>query len=481
MTEYPHTLISAAGKDVGLPEGQMGNSEVGHLNLGAGRIVYQDLTRISKAIDNGTFFENKVLNEAVDNALKNKSKLYLMGLVSDGGVHSHLIHLYSLIALAKDKNFNEVFIHAFLDGRDTPPDSGISYIKQLEEEIKKIGIGRIATVSGRYYAMDRDNLWERTKLAYDALVYGQGETAISAEEAVKQSYEQKIYDEFVKPTIVRHPTSDIQHRTSDIEDNDSIIFFNFRPDRARQLTKAFVLEDFEDFNRGPNPPNVYFVCMTEYDETLSVPIAYGPENLENILADVLAENKLEQLRIAETEKYAHVTYFFNGGDEIPRPHEDRVLINSPKVATYDLKPEMSAYKVTDEVIKRISSDRYDVIIMNYANPDMVGHTGILKAAVTAAEAVDTCLGQVVEAVKNKGGELLITGDHGNLEEMVDQKNGSVVTAHTSNKVPFVYVTFRDAKLRPDGRLADIAPTMLDILNLNKPQEMTGQSLIVTDN
>ncbi len=478
MTEFPHTLIGAAGEDVGLPNGQMGNSEVGHLNIGAGRIVYQDLTRITKAIKDGIFFQNKTIIKAMENVKQNNSKLHLMGLLSDGGVHSHQTHLYAFIKMAKDLQLNDLIIHAFLDGRDTPPDSGIEYVRQLENEIKIIGLGRIGSVSGRYYAMDRDKRWDRTKLAYDALVYGQGQTANSAVEAVQQSYSNGIYDEFIKPTTILKTASSIKEHSSVIEESDSIIFFNFRPDRARQLTRAFVVEDFNDFDRGANPPNVYLICLTEYDEKLPAPVAFKPENLTKILTDVLSDNKLKQLRIAETEKYAHVTYFFNGGDESPRPLEDWCLIDSPKVATYDLKPEMSAHEVTDEAIKRINSNKYDVIIMNYANPDMVGHTGILEAAIIAAEVVDECLGKVVKEIFNMDGEVLVTGDHGNLEEMVDEKNNGAITAHTVNKVPFIYITEKKIKLKKDGRLADIAPTILDILGLVQPGEMNGQSLLI---
>jgi len=471
MANYPHTFLYASGESVGLPEGQMGNSEVGHLNMGAGRIVYQDYTRINHAIKNRSLFSNKVLLKAINNTKENSSALHLMGLLSDGGVHSHNTHLYSLLELAKSEGANEVFLHLFLDGRDVPPQSASKYIKELEKEISKIGIGKIATIAGRYYGMDRDKRWDRTKLAYDAMVYGRGEVAPTAEKAIEQSYEQGVVDEFVKPTV-------IQPLTGLVKDDDSVIFFNFRPDRARQITRAFIKSDFKEFNRGENSPKVLFVCMTEYDATFDVLIAFPSLELANVLADILAENKLRQLHIAETEKYAHVTFFFNGGVEKPKEGEERILIPSPKVATYDLKPEMSAYEVTDAVIKEIDKDIYDVIILNFANPDMVGHTGIFEVAVKAVETVDECVGRVVDRVCSKDGECFITADHGNVEKMIDLETNEPFTAHTTNQVPFIYTTNKKVSLRKSGILADTAPTMLDVLGIPRPKEMTGKSLIV---
>jgi len=485
MAEYPHTIIGASGEAVGLPGRQMGNSEVGHLNLGAGRIVYQDLTRITRAIQEGLFFKNPVLLEAIRRARGKSAALHLMGLLSDGGVHSHNTHLYALLELAKREGVKDVYLHVFLDGRDVPPQSAKGYIGELEEKIKEIGVGEIATVAGRYYGMDRDRRWERTKLACDAMVYGVGETANTAGEAVKRSYERGVVDEFVKPTVIQlsaclpsGTATSYQSPVGLIKDNDSVIFFNFRPDRARQITRAFIDPNFKEFDMGEHPPRVHFVCMTEYDATFNAPIAFPSEELTNVLADVLAERGLRQLHIAETEKYAHVTFFFNGGVEQPKRGEVRRLIPSPKVATYDLKPEMSAYEVTEAVLREIGEKDFDVIILNYANPDMVGHTGVFKAAVRAAGVVDECVGRVVEAVVRKGGECLVTADHGNLEKMVDLKTGEPFTAHTVGNVPFVYITERRVELRPGGCLADVAPTMLDILGIPKPKEMTGKSLII---
>lgn len=480
MAEYPHAIIGASGGAVGLPEGQMGNSEVGHLNLGAGRIVYQDLTRITKAIREGPFFKNPVLLEAIRRAREKSAALHLMGLLSDGGVHSHNTHLYALLELAKREGVKDVYLHVFLDGRDVPPQSAKGYIDELEEKIKKIGVGEIATVAGRYYGMDRDWRWGRTKLAYDAMAHGMGETANTAGEAVEQSYERDVVDEFVKPTVIQRPATGERQPVAIVKDGDSVIFFNFRPDRARQITKAFIKKDFQEFDRGPQLLSVFFVCMTEYDATFEVPVVFPPEELTNVLADVLAEHGLKQLHIAETEKYAHVTFFLNGGVEKPKKGEVRRLIPSPKVATYDLKPEMSAYEVTEAVLKEIDEGDFDVIILNYANPDMVGHTGVFKAAVRAAEAVDECVGRVVEAVVRKSGECLVTADHGNLEKMIDLKTGEPFTAHTVGSVPFIYITGRRVELYPGGCLADVAPTMLDILDISKPTEMTGKSLIVED-
>ncbi|MCD6145540.1 MAG: 2,3-bisphosphoglycerate-independent phosphoglycerate mutase [Methanosarcinales archaeon] len=453
----PTCTLSAAGEAVGLPDGQMGNSEVGHLNIGAGRIVYQDLTRINRAISDKTFFRNPILQKAIEHAKMHNSCLHLMGLLSDGGVHSHLSHLLALLKFAS-ANHVRTRIHAFLDGRDVPPRSALEYIKALDRY-------QIGTVAGRYYAMDRDNRWDRTEKAYRALVNGEGVSAESASDAVRKGYARGETDEFILPTIVR---SDY----IPISDDDSVIFFNFRPDRARQITRAFVDSDFSHFERQ-KLNNLYFVCMTEYDSTINAHVAYAPEHLTNTLGEVLSKHGLRQLRIAETEKYAHVTFFFNGGVETPNTGEDRLLIPSPKVATYDLKPEMSAYELTDAVIERIKS--YDVIILNYANCDMVGHTGVFDAAVKAVETVDTCVGRVIDAVQRIGGSAIITADHGNAEEMIDE-DGTPHTAHTTNPVPLILVTDQNVGLR-NGKLADIAPTMLEILGIPKPAEMTGESLI----
>lgn len=475
--DYPHTYVKTSGMDVGLPEGQMGNSEVGHTNIGAGRIVYQDLTRITKSIMDGDFFKKKEFLGAIENCRNCKTKLHLYGLLSDGGVHSHNTHLYALLELARMYDLQDVYIHCFLDGRDVPPDSAKKYISELEEKIKEIGIGKIATVMGRYYAMDRDKRWERVKLAYEALVLGKGETAESALEAVERSYQKGEFDEFVRPTVILEN----ERPVATIGPNDSIIFYNFRPDRARQITRAFVDENFEGFERVPGFFPVYYVCMTEYDVTMpNVSIAFKPEHLVNTFGEYISKLGYTQLRIAETEKYAHVTYFFNGGVEKVFEGEDRILIPSPKVPTYDMKPEMSAYEVTDAVIEAIESKKYNVIIMNYANPDMVGHTGNLNAAIKAIEAVDTCLGRVVEKVLSQQGVVIITADHGNADQMIDYDTGEPVTAHTTNPGPFIIIGYgENIKLRP-GRLADITPTMLAIMGLPKPGEMTGESLIVRD-
>ncbi len=475
INHYPNTILEASGLAVGLPEGQMGNSEVGHLNMGAGRIVYQDFTRISQDIKNGGFFKNPALVYAMDNALNNNKALHLMGLLSDGGVHSHIDHVKALLDMAKQKGLKRVYLHAFLDGRDVPPANALKYIKEIENYMDKIGVGAIATISGRYYAMDRDKRWERTQRAYDAMVLGQGMKAINAEHALLQSYECKETDEFVTPSVI---TDSCGEPVATVESGDSIIFFNFRPDRARQLTYAFCDEEFKGFQRKKGYFPVCYVCMTEYDATIkNVMIAYGPESMDNILAEVLSKNGLTQLRIAETEKYAHVTFFFNGGSEKAYPGEDRVLIPSPKVATYDQKPEMSAYEVADAVIEKIMEDIYDVIILNFANPDMVGHTGIFEAAVSAVEAVDKCIGKVAKIIDEKGGTLLVTADHGNAEQMLDYVTGEPYTAHTCNPVPFILVSDKARKLK-SGKLADIAPTMLELLGIVQPKEMTGESLIV---
>lgn len=474
-TSYPYVEMGTSGLSVGLPEGQMGNSEVGHLNIGAGRVVYQDLTRISKAIDDGDFFENPVLLDCIAKTRAAGGRLHLAGLLSDGGVHSHNTHLYALLQLAKREGIKDVFVHCLLDGRDTPPQSGVDYLAQLEAEIARIGAGRIATVIGRFYAMDRDNRWERVEKAYRAMVCGEGEGFASAAAVIDQSYQNGVNDEFVLPSVITANGAPV----GTIRDGDGFIFFNFRSDRAREITRTLTDAGFTGFERPQFPRLASYVCMTTYDETFGLPVAFAPEALKNIFGEVLGRLGLRQLRIAETEKYAHVTFFFNGGSEVPFPGEDRALIPSPKeVATYDEKPEMSVYPVTEELLKRLDEDLYDVIILNFANADMVGHTGIMAAAIRAVEAVDDCVGRLVAKVRSLGGRVLITADHGNAEIMVDE-NGGPHTAHTCDKVPFILVddTRRDAKLRP-GILADIAPTMLDLLGIPQPQEMTGKSMIV---
>jgi 2,3-bisphosphoglycerate-independent phosphoglycerate mutase len=473
---YPHVPIHASGLYVGLPEGQMGNSEVGHLNIGAGRIVYQEFTRISKAIKDGDFFDNKAFLDAIDHVKKNNSKLHLMGLVSEGGVHSHIEHLYALVELAKRQGLPQVYIHAFMDGRDVPPASGKATMETLGSKLRELEFGKVATVSGRYYAMDRDKRWDRVQKAYNALVLGEGEWADNAVEAMDQSYNAKETDEFVKPTVIMENGTP----TATIDKNDAVIFFNFRPDRAREITRSFIEPEFKEFDRKKGYFPVHFVSMTQYDETFeNLTVAYEPQVLTNTFGQYISEKGKTQLRIAETEKYAHVTFFFNGGVEFPNPEEDRVLIPSPKVPTYDQQPSMSAPEVTEEAIKRIESGKYDVMILNFANCDMVGHTGDMQAAVEAVETVDTCLGKVVAAIRKQGGTVLITADHGNAEQMVDYATGEPHTAHTSNIVPFILVNdqMKDTVLREGGRLADIAPTMLQLMNLEKPKEMTGESLI----
>jgi 2,3-bisphosphoglycerate-independent phosphoglycerate mutase len=472
--EFPFTTLGAAGEAVGLPEGQMGNSEVGHLNLGAGRVVYQDITRIGKSIRDGDFFTNKVLIEAMDQA-KNKGKaVHLLGLLSNGGVHSMDTHLFALIDLAKMRGVEKLFVHAFLDGRDVPPQSALTYIAELEDKMAQVGIGQIAAIMGRYYAMDRDNRWERVKRAYDAMVRGRGKAAYSAAQAVQQSYDEGVVDEFVEPTVILDKATNEPLAT--IKDDDSVIFFNFRSDRAREITRAFIHEDFTGFDRGIHP-HMHYVCMTQYDATFNAPIAFPPQELDNILADVLATHKLRQLHTAETEKYAHVTFFFNGGVETPKEGEDRVLVQSPKVATYDLKPEMSAFEVTDVVVDAIKSGVYDFIVVNYANGDMVGHTGVFEAAIRAVEVVDQCAGRVVETTRAEGGVIFITADHGNADKMLDFVHHQAFTAHTTNRVPFYAIMSGDFTLRADGILADVAPTVLDVMHVEKPGQMTGKSLI----
>ncbi len=465
---YPNTLIGASGMDVGLPDGQMGNSEVGHTNIGAGRVVYQELTRITKAIKDGDFFANDALKKAVENCKKNDKALHLCGLVSSGGVHSHNSHLYGLLLLAKNEGLKKVYVHCFMDGRDVSPTSGIEFIKELEEKIKVTGVGKIATISGRYYAMDRDTQWERVHKAYDAMVNAKGDQFKTGVQCMETSYKNDVTDEFVVPSVIDGGAK--------IMPDDSVVCFNFRPDRSREITRAFVDPDFEGFVREYFP--VKYVCMTQYDKTMpNVDVAFKPQTLENTFGQYISNKGLKQLRIAETTKYAHVTFFFNGGIEKEYKDEDRALIPTPDVATFDLQPEMSAYPVTEEVLKRIESDKYDCIIMNYANCDMVGHTGVFDAAVKAVETVDECVGRVVDAVLKKGGILCITADHGNADQMIDPITKEIFTAHTTNPVPFIVVG-KDVKLRTGGKLADIAPTMLDLMNMEKPAEMDGESLIL---
>ena len=473
MKKYPNTIMYTSGLKVGLPDGQMGNSEVGHTNIGAGRIVYQELTKITKSIEDGDFFAIPEFIEAIENCKKHNSKLHILGLLSDGGVHSHIRHLYGLLEMAKRRDFEDVYVHCFLDGRDTPPASAEGYITQLEEKMKEKKVGKIASISGRYYAMDRDKRWDRVKKCYDALVRGEGNKATSATIAIEDSYQKEVFDEFVEPTVIVNNDTPI----ATIGENDSVIFFNFRPDRAREITRAIVDPEFDGFET--EKINTYFVCFTNYDETMpNVKIAFKKEPLVNTFGEVVSKNGLKQLRIAETEKYAHVTFFFNGGEEKQYKGEDRILVPSPKVETYDLKPEMSAYEVTDKVLEAIKSDKYDAIILNYANTDMVGHTGSLVAAIKAVEAVDECVGKVVKLVEEKDGNMLITADHGNAEQMVDYKTGEPHTAHTTNPVPLILVTSnKNLKLKSGGKLADLAPTMLDLMNLEKPEEMTGISLL----
>ena len=469
--KYPNTVVHASGLDVGLPEGQMGNSEVGHTNIGAGRIVYQELTRITKSIQDGDFFENEALLGAVENCKKTGGALHIMGLLSSGGVHSHNSHLYGLLDLAKKNGIEKVFVHCFMDGRDVPPSSGEEFISALVEKMREKEIGKIATIMGRYYAMDRDNRWERVEKAYRAMVLGEGESDTSAVSAIQKSYNNNVTDEFVVPTVI---TDENGTPLGKISEGDSVIFYNFRPDRAREITRTIVDSEFSGFERKFF--KTYFVCMTQYDASMpNVNVAFKPEKLENTFGEYISKKGLRQLRIAETEKYAHVTFFFNGGVEMEYDGEDRVLINSPKVATYDLKPEMSAYEVTDAVTERILSGDYDVIVLNFANCDMVGHTGVFDAAVKAVETVDTCLGRVIDAINKMGGVALITADHGNADQMVDYETGGAFTAHTTNVVPLILIG-ADKGLKP-GRLADLAPTMLDLMGLEKPQEMTGESLL----
>ena len=471
--DFPYVEGQASGLFVGLPDGQMGNSEVGHMNMGAGRIVYQELTRITKSIQDGDFFENKALKDAVEHCKKEGSALHFMGLVSDGGVHSHIEHIYGLLELAKKAGLKKVYLHAFLDGRDTPPDSGKSFLLAVEKKMQELQVGEIATISGRYYAMDRDKNYDRVEKAYRAMVDGTGEKASSVEEAIDASYAKKVYDEFVLPTVIEKDGA-----VHTVSDGDAMIFFNFRPDRAREICHAFCDDDFSFFERGARK-NIFFVCFTDYDPTIpNKHVAFEKEEIHNTLGEVVSNLGKNQLRIAETEKYAHVTFFFNGGKEEPYENEDRILVPSPKeVPTYDLKPEMSCYTVTEKLTEAIRSGKYDLVVANFANPDMVGHTGVLPAAIKAIEVVDECMGKVVDAVESMHGNLFILADHGNADIMIDEKTGEPYTAHTTNPVPFILVSEEKHKLREGGCLADVAPTLLGLMGIPQPKEMTGKSLL----
>ncbi|MCF0130987.1 MAG: 2,3-bisphosphoglycerate-independent phosphoglycerate mutase [Pseudobutyrivibrio sp.] len=475
MANCPFVEGNASGLFVGLPDGQMGNSEVGHMNIGAGRVIYQDLTRITKAIDDGDFFDNQVLVEAIANCKKTGGDLHLWGLLSDGGVHSHITHVYGLLEMCKKLDFDRVYVHAFLDGRDTPPASGKDYVAALEAKMAEIGVGKVASLSGRYYAMDRDNNWDRVKLAYDSLVAGEGVKATSAVDAMQASYDDGKTDEFVLPTVI---TDEAGNPLSLVKNGDSVIFYNFRPDRAREITRAFCDDDFKGFDRGRI--DTYYACFKDYDESIpNKHIAFEKESITNTFGEYLAKCGKKQLRLAETEKYAHVTFFFNGGLEDPNVDEARILVNSPKVATYDLQPEMSAPEVGVDLVEAITGGEYDVIIINFANPDMVGHTGVIPAAVAAVERIDSLVGDAVEAVKKVDGALFICADHGNAEKMLDYETGNPHTAHTTNPVPFILVNYDDAyTLREGGALCDIAPTLLEIMGLEQPKEMTGKSLLI---
>ena len=468
---YPTVQGEASGLFVGLPDGQMGNSEVGHTNMGAGRIVYQMLVKISKSIQDGDFFENKALVAAMENCKKNGSALHLMGLLSPGGVHSHTEHMYGLVEMAKRNGLDKVYVHCFLDGRDVPPSSAAEYMEEAAAKLKEIGVGKIATIAGRFYAMDRDNAWDRVEKAYNALVFGEGVQETDPVEAVKNSYANGVTDEFMLPTVVE--------KDGMIQANDSVVFFNFRPDRARQITRAFVDKDFAGFTRKNGFFDTTFVCMAQYDaEMPNVLVAFPPEELTMTFGEYLAKNGKTQLRLAETQKYAHVTFFFNGGEEKQFEGEDRILVNSPKVATFDMQPEMSAYEVADNLVDAIKSEKYDVIVVNFANPDMVGHTGIMEAAVKAIEAVDECVGKAYDALMEKNGQMFICADHGNAEKLVDT-DGSPFTAHTTNPVPFVLVNYDEAyTLREGGCLADIVPTLIEMMGMEQPKEMTGKSLLI---
>lgn len=475
MAEGPFVKGYASGLAVGLPDGQMGNSEVGHLNMGAGRIVYQELTRITKEIEDGTFYENPALKKAMDNVKEHDSALHLYGLLSDGGVHSHITHLYGLLEMARREGVKHVYVHGFLDGRDTAPTSGKSFVEALEEKMAELGVGRIASLSGRYYAMDRDNRWDRVQKAYDALTKGEGEQAENAVDAMQASYDKEITDEFVVPTVIVESGEPVGR----IQEGDSIVFFNFRPDRAREITRAFCADDFDGFDRGERIRLTY-VCFTEYDVTIpNKEVAFHKVELHNTFGEYLAAHGKTQARIAETEKYAHVTFFFNGGVEEPNEGEERILVKSPKVATYDLQPEMSAYEVCDKLCGAITSGDFDVIIVNFANPDMVGHTGIAKAAIEAVEAVDQCVGRAVEALRSVDGVMFICADHGNCEQLIDYETGDPFTAHTTNPVPFILVNADPTYgLREGGCLADIVPTLIELMGMEQPEEMTGKSLLI---
>ncbi|WP_117168907.1 2,3-bisphosphoglycerate-independent phosphoglycerate mutase [Paraliobacillus sediminis] len=471
--KYPHSQLIASGEEVGLPPGQMGNSEVGHLNIGAGRVVYQSLTRVNLSIREGDFFENKVLLKVVERAKAADKPLHVFGLLSDGGVHSHIEHLYAVLELAAKKGVKKVYVHGFLDGRDVGQKSSKKYIQAAEEKMAELGVGEFATISGRYYSMDRDKRWDRVKKSYDAMVYGDGPTYQNALDVVEDSYANEIYDEFVLPSVITDENGEAKGK---IQDDDSIIFYNFRPDRAIQISRTFANEDFRDFDRGEKAPkNVHFVCLTNFSETVNGFVAYEPVNLDNTVGEVLAQNNLNQLRIAETEKFPHVTFFMSGGREQEFPGEKRILIDSPKVATYDLQPEMSAYEVTDALLKELDEGNQNAIILNFANPDMVGHSGMLEPTIKAIETVDACLGKIVDKIIEKGGQAIITADHGNSDEVVSM-DGTPMTAHTTNPVP-VIVTKEGATLRDGGILADLSPTLLDLLQVEKSKEMTGTSLI----
>ncbi|WP_281658449.1 2,3-bisphosphoglycerate-independent phosphoglycerate mutase [Halobacillus sp. Cin3] len=471
--QFPHSQLTASGEAVGLPAGQMGNSEVGHLNIGAGRVVYQSLTRINLAIREGDFFNNEVLKDAVKKAKEKGKALHIFGLLSDGGIHSHIEHMKGTLKLAKQEGMDQVFLHAFLDGRDVGQQSAKTYVKQAQEAMEEIGIGRMATISGRYYAMDRDNRWERVQKAYDAIAYGEGPTYQDPIQAIDDSYKQEVYDEFVEPVVL---TDDDGQPIGKVDDEDSIIFFNFRPDRAIQLSRTFANDDFDGYDRGGNAPkNLHFVSMTQYSDQVKSHIAFPPNDLKNTIGEVLADNDMKQLRIAETEKYPHVTFFMSGGREAEFDGEERILIDSPKVATYDLQPEMSAYEVTDALLAELDADKHNAIILNFANPDMVGHSGMLEPTIKAIEAVDECLGKIVDKIHEKGGHAIITADHGNSDE-VTTLDGDAMTAHTTNPVP-VIVTKEGVDLREGGILGDLSPTLLELLHVEQPQEMTGQSLI----
>lgn len=475
LEKYPLARLKASGEEVGLPQGQMGNSEVGHLNIGAGRIVYQDLTRISKSIETGEFFRNPVLQTATNYVRQKSSALHLLGLVSDGGVHSHLSHLFALLEMARQEAVGTVYVHTVLDGRDVPPTSAREYLTALEEKMGELGVGRVATVAGRYYTMDRDRRWDRVEKAYRAMVHGDGVMAASSLHALESAYEREENDEFVTPTVIVDGKG---VPTATIGQDDAVIFFNFRPDRARQITRSFTDADFNYFPRGKSPPLPYYVCLTQYDESITAPVAFMPDHPKNTLGEVIAQQGLTQLRIAETEKYAHVTFFFSGGQESRFPGEERILIPSPQVPTYNMQPEMSAPEVTRCVLQEIDKDSFDVIVLNYANTDMVGHTGIMEAALQAVKTVDDCLRRVVEAVLAKGGAAVVTSDHGNAEQMMAGRKGQPFTAHTLNPVPFILASHLSYRLKKSGRLADVAPTMLDLLDIQKPPVMTGQSLLI---